>query len=95
MPLVRISAKHQVVIPKEVFNDFGLSPGDYVDVTRQGSQIVMRPKKVVDREEEWMQDPAVLKEIRLALKEMNDGKTGPALTTQEEIQSYLDELKKK
>ena len=44
MPIVRIGPKHQVTIPKEVFEALSLNPGDFLDATAQGGRIVLTPK---------------------------------------------------
>lgn len=44
MLLVRIGPKHQVTIPKEVFEALKLDVGDFLDATARGGQIVLTPK---------------------------------------------------
>jgi len=44
----RVGTKHQVVIPKAVFNKLGLAPGDYVEVALRKNQTVITRKKFVD-----------------------------------------------
>jgi AbrB family looped-hinge helix DNA binding protein len=39
-------------IPAEIRDELGLHEGDYVDVKREGSRIVLTPKTVVDRHPE-------------------------------------------
>ena len=41
---VRIGPKHQVTIPKEVFEALKLDVGDFLDATARGGQIVLTPK---------------------------------------------------
>ena len=48
MPTVKIRTNRQVTVPKVIFDDLGLKEGDYVDVSLQGSDIVIRPKRLVD-----------------------------------------------
>ena len=46
MPTVKIRTNRQVTVPKVIFDDLGLKEGDYVDVSRQGNDIVIRPECV-------------------------------------------------
>ncbi len=48
MPLARVGARHQVVIPKAVFSKLGLVPGDYVEVSVRNNRAVITRKKFVD-----------------------------------------------
>ena len=52
MPLVKITRSRQVTIPKELFDELELRHGDYVEISRRGDQLVMRPKVVIDRDKE-------------------------------------------
>ncbi len=46
MSAVRIGPKHQVTIPKEVFEALRLDVGDFLDATAQGGRIVLTPKQL-------------------------------------------------
>jgi len=46
MPVVRIGPKHQVTIPKEVFDQLHLKPGDFLEAIAQGGKIVMIPRQL-------------------------------------------------
>lgn len=52
MPVVRVKRKFQVTIPAEVRERLGLAEGDYLEVTEEGNQIVLKPKVVLDRPDE-------------------------------------------
>lgn len=46
MPVVKIGPKHQVTIPKEVFDRLHLKPGDFLEAIAEGGKIVMIPKRL-------------------------------------------------
>lgn len=48
-PTVKIGASRQVVIPKKIHDELGLSAGDYLQVERRGNQVVLTPKTLVDK----------------------------------------------
>lgn len=50
MPLVKITRSRQVTIPKKLFEELELEQGDYIEVIREGEQLILRPQDVVDRE---------------------------------------------
>ncbi|MCI2429402.1 AbrB/MazE/SpoVT family DNA-binding domain-containing protein [Candidatus Acetothermia bacterium] len=43
MPLVRVGARRQVTIPKEIIEQLGIKPGDYVEVTHRDHQVIIVP----------------------------------------------------
>lgn len=49
MPVVKIGASRQVVIPKKVHSKLGLSSGNYLEVEIKGRQIVLTPKTLVEK----------------------------------------------
>jgi len=51
MPLSKITRNRQVTIPKEIFEAFNLKQGDYVEFSKDGTQIIIRPQTIVDRDE--------------------------------------------
>jgi len=48
-PTVKIGTSRQVVIPKKIHDQLGLSAGDYLEVELQGAKVVMTPKTLVDK----------------------------------------------
>lgn len=52
MPLVKITRSRQVTIPKELFEKLDLHQGEYIEITQDGNQLILRPKQIVDRERE-------------------------------------------
>ncbi len=49
MSAVKIGASRQVIIPKKVYEQLGLTAGDYLDVKIQDGSLVMSPKTLVDK----------------------------------------------
>lgn len=43
MPVVRVSTKGQVVIPKKVREELGIEPGTYVSIQNTGTDIILTP----------------------------------------------------
>jgi len=46
MAAVRIGPKHQVTIPKEVFEALGLEAGDFLDAKAEAGRIILIPKRL-------------------------------------------------
>lgn len=51
MPIGKLGQRRQVVIPKDICDALGLDVGDYVEVNRVKSTVVIKPKKLVDAED--------------------------------------------
>ena len=45
-PTVRIGPKHQVTIPKEVFEKLHLKPGDFLETIAQEGKVIMVPREL-------------------------------------------------
>ncbi len=50
MPLVKVIRHGQITIPKELRQVLGIEEGDLLEVQLKNSQMVIKPKAVVDRE---------------------------------------------
>lgn len=46
MPVVKIGPKHQVTIPKEIFTQLHLQPGDFLQTAIRKGKIIMVPKQL-------------------------------------------------
>jgi AbrB family looped-hinge helix DNA binding protein len=49
MPLTIIGPKHQITIPKEVFERLKLQVRDYLEAEVEGRKIVLTPKRLVEK----------------------------------------------
>lgn len=50
MPTTRVSPKHQITIPKEVFNAANLEVGDLLEAAYERGRVVLIPKRLVSKE---------------------------------------------
>ena len=73
MPTVKIRTNLQVTVPKVIFDDLGLKEGDYVDVSLQGSDIVIRPKRLVDFDDTLSAEEEQL--VERGFRELRQGKS--------------------
>ena len=73
MPTVKIRTNRQVTVPKVIFDDLGLKEGDYVDVSLQGSVIVIRPKRLVDLDDTL--SPEEEKLVEEGFRELRQGRS--------------------
>ncbi len=53
MSAIKIGPKHQITIPKEVFNSLRLEVGDFLETRVEDNAIVLIPKKLVSKDQEW------------------------------------------
>jgi len=51
--LVHVRRKAQVTLPLSVRKKLGIEEGDYMDVQVRGSEVVMRPKKLINKDQAW------------------------------------------
>jgi len=73
VPTVKIRTNRQVTVPKVIFDNLGLKEGDYVDVSLQGSDIVIRPKRLVDLDDTL--SPEEEKLVEKGFRELRQGKS--------------------
>ena len=51
--LVQVRKKAQVTLPQSVRQALNIEEGDFLDVRIEGGEIVLRVKKLVDKEQAW------------------------------------------
>lgn len=75
MPIGKIGQRRQVVIPKEIFDALGLQTGDFVEVTQVKRTVVIKPKKLVDADDELTQEEEAT--VRKGERQLRQGKSKP------------------
>ncbi|MBI4295269.1 MAG: AbrB/MazE/SpoVT family DNA-binding domain-containing protein [Chloroflexi bacterium] len=51
--LIQVRKKAQVTLPQSVRQSLHIEEGDFLDVRVEGGEIVLRVKKLVDKEQAW------------------------------------------
>ena len=87
MSLVRVGTKNQVVIPKSVRSLLGVRPGDYVEIAFEKNRALIKPKKIVDRDEPI--GPGTRESLRRALDDVKKGKVHGPFQSAEELLAAL------
>lgn len=80
----RIGQRRQIVIPKRVFDALKLRPGDFLEVSAEGGRLHMRPKRLVDIEEENLA-PHEAEKVRRGEAEIAEGRSRPWRTVRNEL----------
>lgn len=47
---VKLGASRQVMIPKKIYEQAGLTPGDFLEVEYQDGKIIFTPKVLIDKD---------------------------------------------
>ena len=53
MQITKISPKHQITIPKEVFETLHLEVGDFLEVGVTEEGLLLIPKKLISKDQAW------------------------------------------
>ncbi len=85
----RIGPKHQVTIPKEVFKTLQLEVGDYLDVRAAKGRIVMRPGKLVSKEDAWFFSKEWQKKEQEADAAIKRGEVSGPFSTVRDLMGHL------
>jgi len=87
MPTVKVGASRQVVIPKKLYDELQLAPGDYVEVEREGNKLVLTPKQLVEKH------PEIDRRLAEAKEDIKMGRMSAPLTSVDELKRHLDAQK--
>ena len=82
MPLVKIKEKGQLTLPAKLRERHGLAVGDYVEITEEGSRIVLVPQEIVERH------PDIDAAIAEGLADIRAGRVTPAFANMREYRAW-------
>lgn len=89
MGLTKIGPKHQVTIPKAVFERLELDVGDYLDVRVQGTVITMVPQKLIPKDQAWFHTPEWQRKEREADEAIERGDVSGPFSSAEGLIKHL------
>jgi len=92
MPKVKIGKRHQITIPKEIFEKLNLEEGEYVEVKTYEGSIVLIPQKMVPKDQNWFWDKEWQKKEQEADRDIKEGNLeGPFDSAEDAIRSLEEE----
>lgn len=87
----KIGARHQITIPKDVFEELDLEEGDYVEVTAKGDRIEIIPQTMIPRYQKWFWTEEWQQKEKEAERDIRDGKiSGPFESASEAIEALKE-----
>lgn len=89
--LIQIRKKAQVTLPQSVRDQLGLQEGDFLDVRVQGDEIVLKAKRLVDKEQAWFWTERWQRGERQAEEDIKSGRVKRFASAED----ALDELHRK
>lgn len=73
MPISKLGQRRQVVIPKDICEELGLSVGDFIEINRVKNTVVIKLKKLVDADD--VLTPEEEKIVRTGERQLREGKS--------------------
>jgi antitoxin MazE len=92
MPIGKLGQRRQVVIPKEICEELGLQEGDFLEVTSAEGKVIIKPKKLVDADDELTPTQRVVIDKRLAEAEedIKAGRVSGPFATVDQLKRHLN-----
>lgn len=88
IPITRISPKHQITIPKEIYESLQLEVGDFLNVKVEGEKIIIVPTKMIPKDQAWFWTKEWQEKEREAEEDIKAGKLyGPFRSGKELVKS--------
>jgi antitoxin MazE len=92
MQTTRIGPKHQITIPKDIFEALNLEVGDFLEAGIEDNTIVLVPKKLIPKDQAWFWT----KEWQKGEKEADDAiREGRLIGPFKSVKEFKKALRKK
>ncbi len=95
MPISKLGQRRQVVIPKDICEELGLEVGDFVELRQVNGTVVIKPKKMVDRDEALTAEQRAVIDAGLAeaQEDIKAGRMSDSFGTVDELKRHLNAVK--
>ena len=93
--LTKIGPKHQITIPRAVFEKLHLDEGDYLEVQAKDDQLIMTPKKLITKDQAWFYSAEWQKKEVEADEDIAQGELDGPFDSVKDLTAYLKNLKQK
>ena len=87
--IMKISPQGQIRIPIKIMNALGITEGDYVEVDVKDSDIILKPRKLIDPSQGWYWTKEWQKMEGSVDDEIAEGHVSPKFKTAEEGLKWL------
>jgi len=85
MELLQIRKKFQITLPRSIRDRLELEEGDYIAAEVRDDEIVLRPKKLIDKSQAWFWSREWQKAEREAEADIQAGRVGEFVDAEEAI----------
>ncbi len=92
--LVQVRKKAQVTLPQSVRKELGIEEGDFLDIRVQSGEMVVKVKKLVDKDQAWFWTKRWQEGERQAEEDIRAGRVHSFANAEEAI-TYLHEQARK
>jgi AbrB family looped-hinge helix DNA binding protein len=89
MPLVKIGPKHQITIPKPIFDTLDFNVGDILEMMVQGNKVIIIPKQITEKAavpKLSAKEQQLLKSAQAKITAFNKDMTSSKALTEEEAE---------
>ena len=88
MPRVKIDTRHQVTLPAETLKRLGLGTGEELEVVEHNKMILLVPRKLIPKDQEWYYTEAWQRMMQEAFDDLKAGRMlGPFDMAEEAIRA--------
>ena len=92
-PIMKVGPKHQITLPAKIFKELQLEPGDFLSAEIDGNQIILKPKKLISKDQAWFWTKEWQKKEKEADEDIKTGRLSGPFTSARELTKHLDGLK--
>ncbi len=91
----KIGPKHQITIPKEIYDRLHLAVGDFIEFRLTDDHVKVSPKKLVSHDDAWFYSKQWQQKERQADRDIAAGELSGPFTSAGSLRKHLGKLKKR